>query len=82
MAKQTAKQRKALPKSPSSKLDKIVSALRAPKGATIAQLVALTGWQTHSVRGALSGALKKQRGFTITSTKPGNERIYKIGSAR
>ena len=82
MAKQTAKQRKTLPKPPSSKLDKIASALRAPKGATIAQLVALTGWQPHSVRGAISGALKKQRGFSITSTKSGAERVYKIGGAR
>ncbi|MES1158835.1 MAG: DUF3489 domain-containing protein [Terricaulis silvestris] len=82
MVKKTPRQRKALPKSPSSKLDKIVSALRAPKGATMAQLVTLTGWQPHSVRGAMSGALKKQRGFTITSTKSGDERVYKIGGAR
>lgn len=82
MARQTAKQRKTPPKVPSSKLDRIVSALRAPKGATIAHLVALTGWQPHSVRGAMSGALKKQRGFSITSTKSGNERVYKIGGAR
>ena len=33
-------------------------------------------------RGALSGALKKQRGFTIVSSKPGSERVYKIGGAR
>jgi len=79
MAKKTARQ---LPKSPSSKLDQIVSALRAPKGATIAQLVTLTGWQAHSVRGAMSGALKKQRGLNITSTKSGDERVYKIGAVR
>ena len=82
MAKKTARQRKALPKSPSSKLDQIISALRAPKGATIAQLVTLTGWQAHSVRGAMSGALKKGRGFKITSTKSGDERVYKIGAVR
>lgn len=82
MAKQTAKQRKAPDKSPSTKLDQIVSALRAPRGATLAQLMALTGWQQHSVRGALSGALKKQRGFTIASSKSGSERVYRIGGAR
>jgi hypothetical protein len=82
MAKQTTKQRKAPTKPPAGKLDKIIIALRAPKGATIAQLMAITGWQPHSVRGAMSGALKKQRGFTITSTKTGNERVYKIGAAR
>ncbi|MCC6786960.1 MAG: DUF3489 domain-containing protein [Hyphomonadaceae bacterium] len=82
MAKQTTKQRKAAPKPASSKLDKIALALRAPKGATIAQLAALTGWQPHSVWGAMSGNLKKQCGLSIISTKSGNERVYKIGGAR
>lgn len=82
MATQTAKQRKTPPQSRSTKLDQIVAALRARKGATIAQLVTLTGWQPHSVRGAMSGALKKQRGFTIKSTKSGSERVYKIEGAR
>jgi len=82
MTKQTARPRKAPPKPPSSNLDQVVAALRARKGATIAQLVALTGWQPHSVRGAMSGALKKQRGFTMTSTKSGSERVYKIEGAR
>lgn len=82
MAKKAAKQRKTQPKSSSSKLEQIVSALRAPKGATIAQLVTLTGWQAHSVRGAMSGALKKQRGLSISSSKSGSERVYKIGGAR
>lgn len=61
-----------------SKLDAIIAALRTSKGATQAQLMALTGWQMHSVRGAMSGALKKQRGISIVSTKPGSERIYRI----
>jgi len=61
-----------------SKLDAVIVALRAPKGATLAQLMALTGWQIHSVRGAMSGALKRQRGLSIVSTKPGTERIYRI----
>ncbi len=61
-----------------SKLDAMIAALRAPKGATLAQLMSLTGWQIHSVRGAMSGALKKQRGLSIVSTKPGAERIYRI----
>ena len=82
MAKHVAKQRKTPSKSPSSKLDQIAAALRAPKGATIAQLVTLTGWQPHSIRGAMSGALKKQRGLTISSAKTGDARTYKIGSAR
>lgn len=82
MAKQPARQRKAQAKSPTSKLDQMTAALRASKGATIAQLAALTGWQHHSIRGAMSGALKKQRGLTIVSSKTGKERVYKIGAAR
>lgn len=61
-----------------SKLDDMIEALREPKGATLAQLMSLTGWQIHSVRGAMSGALKKRRGLSIISTKPGSERIYRI----
>lgn len=63
---------------PSSKLDHIVKALRASKGATISQLMRVTGWQAHSVRGAMSGALKKQRGLTITSEKLNGARVYRI----
>ncbi|GIK50995.1 MAG: hypothetical protein BroJett013_36920 [Alphaproteobacteria bacterium] len=61
-----------------SKLDQIITALRSPKGATIAQLAALTGWQAHSVRGAIAGALKKKRGLTIHSNKTKGERTYRI----
>lgn len=64
-----------------SKLDRIVAALRKAKGATLSNLMILTDWQAHSVRGALAGALKK-RGLTITSTKTGAERVYRIESDR
>lgn len=76
------KHRKAPARAPSSKLDQIIAALRAPKGATLAQLATLTGWRPHSVRGAISGALKKERGLTINSTKSGSERVYRIGGGR
>jgi len=66
---------------PSSKLDQIVGALTTRTGATIPDLVSLTGWQSHSVRGALSGALKKQRGLIIRSEKVGEERRYKIAKS-
>jgi hypothetical protein len=42
-----------------TKQAKVVDLLRRPEGATIAQLVKATGWQPHTVRGALAGALKK-----------------------
>lgn len=61
-----------------SKLDMIVAALRPAKGASLTALMSLTGWQQHSVRGAIAGALKKGRGLSITSTKVGDERVYKL----
>lgn len=61
-----------------SKLDRIIRALSTPKGATIDQLTRLTGWQKHSIRGAIAGGLKKRRGLIITSKKVGDTRIYLI----
>jgi len=53
--------------------------LERPEGATIAQVVAATGWQPHTVRGAIAGALKKKLGLTVTSAKvEGQGRVYKI----
>ena len=58
---------------------KLIAMLRAPKGATIAQIAKAFGWQPHTVRGALSGALKKKLGLSVTSEKAaGDERVYRI----
>jgi Protein of unknown function (DUF3489) len=40
------------------------------EGATIEELQAATGWQQHSVRGFLAGAVKKKLGLTFVSEKP------------
>ena len=57
----------------------LIDMLRRDEGATIAQIVEATGWQPHTVRGAISGALKKKLGLTVTSEKTeGGERIYRI----
>ena len=63
------------PKAP-SKLDQVEALLLAPTGASIAELVVATGWQQHSVRGAMAGALKK-RGLAITSDKVDGLRRYR-----
>jgi hypothetical protein len=57
----------------------LIALLKQPAGATLAQMVQATGWQSHTVRGAMAGALKKKLGLEITSEKlPGAERIYRI----
>ena len=47
----------------------LVAMLSRPEGATIAEIVAATDWQPHTVRGAFAGALKKRLGLTIGSEK-------------
>jgi len=58
-----------------------VALLRRPEGAGIAELAGATGWQVHSVRGAMSGALKKKLGLTITSEKTETGRVYRIATS-
>ena len=53
--------------------------LRAPEGATIEEIVAATGWLSHTVRGSMSGALKKKLGLNVESEKADDRgRVYRI----
>ncbi len=57
----------------------LIELLKRPKGATIEQMAGKTGWQAHSVRGAISGTLKKKLGLAVTSeTIEGRGRVYRI----
>lgn len=57
----------------------MIDLLRRPDGAGIEEITAATGWQSHTVRGAMSGALKKKLGLEITSKKvEGLGRVYRI----
>ena len=64
-----------------SKGSTIAGLLKLKGGATIAELTKATGWQAHSVRGFLSGTLKKKAGLNIASEKGDDgERRYRIAS--
>ncbi|MCW5719215.1 MAG: DUF3489 domain-containing protein [Bauldia sp.] len=57
----------------------LIEMLRRPEGATIDEVIAATGWQAHTVRGAMAGALKKKLGLDIKSEKvEGRGRVYSI----
>ena len=64
-----------------TKQAQLVALLRRPQGATIDEIATATGWQNHSVRGAISGALKKRLGLTITSGKEKRRRVYRVAAA-
>ena len=62
-----------------SKKAQVLSMLRCDEGATLQDLMAATGWQAHSVRGFLSGALGKKMGLAIESAKRDDgARVYSI----
>ena len=64
-----------------SKKAEILALLRRVGGATLPELMAATDWQAHSVRGFLSGTLRKKMGLTVESAKrQDGDRVYSIVS--
>ncbi|HBG99418.1 MAG: DUF3489 domain-containing protein [Rhodobacteraceae bacterium] len=62
-----------------TKQETLIAMLRAEGGATIDEMAAATGWAAHSIRGVLSGALKKKLGLAVTSEKvAGRARRYRL----
>jgi hypothetical protein len=62
-----------------SKAAKILDLLKRPGGATSKELQKASGWQPHSVRGFLSGTVRKKMGLTVVSTKgEDGERCYSV----
>jgi len=70
------------PEKQDSKQSKIITLLERPEGATIEELISATGWQKHSVRGVISGALKKKLGLPVTHYKETRGKIYRIAGSR
>jgi len=57
----------------------VLELLRRAEGATLADIMSATGWQAHSVRGFISGALGKKMGLTVESLKTAEgARAYRI----
>jgi hypothetical protein len=57
----------------------LIDMLSRPEGATIEEIATGLQWAPHTVRGAMSGALKKRLGLVITSQKvDGRGRVYQI----
>jgi hypothetical protein len=66
-----------------SKQNLIIMLMRRSDGATLAEMVVATGWQPHSVRGAISGAIKKKLCYTVEAAKTEDRgMVYRIVSGR
>ena len=64
---------------PDSKTAKVLAMLRRTEGATLQQIMSVTGWQAHSVRGFVSGTLGKKLHLTVVSAKGENgQRRYSV----
>ena len=51
---------------PTTKIGTLVHLIKRSRGATLAELQKATGWQAHSVHGAISGTLRKKLGLAVT----------------
>lgn len=69
---------KAAPSGPKGKIGALVGLLQRPEGARLEEMQTATGWQAHSVRGAISGAIKKKLGLAVSSEKSDAGRVYRI----
>jgi hypothetical protein len=62
-----------------SKQAAVIQMLQRPDGTTIQQVMESTGWLAHTIRGTLSGTIKKRLGYNVVSEKNADgERVYRI----
>ena len=67
---------------PGTKHAIILDLLRQPDGAALTEIVSATGWQAHSVRGAISGTIRKRLGLQVeTLMIEGRGKIYRVTTA-
>lgn len=66
-------------KRPASKQARVIEMLRRPEGVSVDAIAKKMGWQRHTVRGLIAGALRKKLGLIIVTDKaPGGTRHYRI----
>jgi hypothetical protein len=71
----------AVQPAPGTKLATILDLLRQDRGATLDEIIAATNWQAHSIRGAISGSIKKKLGLPVeTVLVDGRGRVYRLAS--
>ena len=63
---------------PRGKLGEMIALMHRPGGASFAELMSATAWQAHSVRGAISGAVKKKLGLTVETVITDGVRRWRI----
>ena len=61
-----------------TKLEQIVTQLGRNNGASIPELVKISGWQAHSIRGFMAGTLKKRGLIVVSSKQEGKDRRYML----
>jgi hypothetical protein len=63
---------------PGKKVALVIAMLQSSKGATLGQIMQATGWQAHTVRGFVSGQLKKKLGLAVRSFRRDGDRVYSL----
>jgi len=64
-----------------SKKDQVIALLSKKDGLYISELIKITGWQAHSIRGFISGTLRKKLNLNVISeTSSNGSRKYKIAT--
>jgi hypothetical protein len=61
-----------------TKTARVIALLKQPAGATLKAIMAMTGWQSHSVRGFITAHVRQKMNYRVQSFKRGGERVYRI----